>query len=181
MNETHDAKRDGDFRGDGQPIPPPAIAALSQRLRDACIGHPTAMIPWPHRLLHEAADALADLAARVPVLEQQSSASRLQLDEVMADFVRADQARQAAEKRLTVLEARGVTEAMVEAAETALWAGTKYGERYNSWARRIIEAALAAREPIPTKPVYDHLHEENEWGVCRICAQEKAAREGGRT
>lgn len=31
---------------------------LAKRLRDACVGHPHAKIPWPHRLLHEAADAL---------------------------------------------------------------------------------------------------------------------------
>lgn len=32
--------------------------ALSQRLKDNCIGHPHAKIPWPHALLHEAADEL---------------------------------------------------------------------------------------------------------------------------
>ena len=31
---------------------------LAQRLRQACSGHPNAQIPWPHRLLHEAADFL---------------------------------------------------------------------------------------------------------------------------
>lgn len=34
------------------------MTPLAQKLRDACNGHPTAQIPWPHRLLHEAADAL---------------------------------------------------------------------------------------------------------------------------
>lgn len=29
---------------------------LAQRLRDACDGRPHAKIPWPHRLLHEAAE-----------------------------------------------------------------------------------------------------------------------------
>jgi hypothetical protein len=31
-------------------------ALLASRLRAACQGHPAAKIPWPHRLLHEAAD-----------------------------------------------------------------------------------------------------------------------------
>jgi hypothetical protein len=29
---------------------------LAERLRASCVGHPHAKIPWPHRLLHEAAD-----------------------------------------------------------------------------------------------------------------------------
>lgn len=33
-------------------------AELIKRLREACNGHPNALIPWPHRLLHDAADAL---------------------------------------------------------------------------------------------------------------------------
>jgi hypothetical protein len=36
-------------------------ADLVKRLRDACVGHPHAVIPWPHRLLHEAADRLRDI------------------------------------------------------------------------------------------------------------------------
>ncbi len=28
------------------------------RLREACVGHPYARIPWPHRLLH---DAIAEI------------------------------------------------------------------------------------------------------------------------
>jgi hypothetical protein len=36
---------------------------LADQLREACNGHPNAEIPWPHRLLHEAADALEARAA----------------------------------------------------------------------------------------------------------------------
>ncbi len=32
---------------------------LIERLRAACVGHPSASIAWPHRILHEAADALS--------------------------------------------------------------------------------------------------------------------------
>lgn len=34
------------------------INDLAKRLREACDGHPHAKIPWPHRLLHEAASAI---------------------------------------------------------------------------------------------------------------------------
>ena len=46
--------------------PRPADAAgrldgLVGRLREACNGHPSAKIKWPHRLLHDAADAIEQL------------------------------------------------------------------------------------------------------------------------
>jgi hypothetical protein len=44
----------GGFEG----IPVQDIVA---RLNAACVGHPTARIPWPHRLLHDAADEIARL------------------------------------------------------------------------------------------------------------------------
>lgn len=34
---------------------------LAKRLRKACNGHPHALIPWPHRILHEAADEIERL------------------------------------------------------------------------------------------------------------------------
>jgi hypothetical protein len=34
---------------------------LVGRLREACNGHPHAEIPWPHRLLHDAADEIERL------------------------------------------------------------------------------------------------------------------------
>ena len=34
---------------------------IASRLRSACTGHPCATIPWPHRLLHEAADEIERL------------------------------------------------------------------------------------------------------------------------
>jgi len=37
------------------------LEALVRQLREACKGHPNARIPWPHRLLHEAADAIERL------------------------------------------------------------------------------------------------------------------------
>jgi hypothetical protein len=33
-------------------------ADIVQQLRDACTGHPNATVPWPHRLLHNAADEI---------------------------------------------------------------------------------------------------------------------------
>jgi site-specific DNA-methyltransferase (adenine-specific) len=42
----------------------PTCSALSLSLRQACNGHPYAKIPWPHRLLHEAADEIERLQNR---------------------------------------------------------------------------------------------------------------------
>lgn len=38
-------------------------------LRHACNGHPAAQIPWPHRLLHEAADHIESLESTLSKLE----------------------------------------------------------------------------------------------------------------
>ena len=51
------------------------VRRLVVRLRYACNGHPYAKIPWPHRLLHEAADEIEDMAKRI----------RLQCDEWAED------------------------------------------------------------------------------------------------
>ena len=37
------------------------LDGLVGRLREACNGHPFATVPWPHRLLHEAADEIERL------------------------------------------------------------------------------------------------------------------------
>lgn len=37
-------------------------AELVARLREACVGHPHAKVAWPHRVLHEAADAISRIA-----------------------------------------------------------------------------------------------------------------------
>ena len=52
-----------------------SMMQLVVRLREACNGHPHAKIPWPHRILHEAADEIEDMAKRI----------RLQCDEWAED------------------------------------------------------------------------------------------------
>ncbi len=42
----------------------PDVAGMRQRLLDACVGKP-AKIPWPHRLLHDAADHIEKLEEEV--------------------------------------------------------------------------------------------------------------------
>lgn len=46
------------------------MSDLPKRLREACNGHPSAAIPWPHRLLHEAADALDRYLEREAMLTE---------------------------------------------------------------------------------------------------------------
>ena len=43
---------------------------LVERLRAACNGHPHTTIAWPHRVLHEAADELTALTAKVALLTE---------------------------------------------------------------------------------------------------------------
>ena len=38
---------------------------IVEKLKDACNGHPDAVIPWPHRVLHEAADEIERLREAV--------------------------------------------------------------------------------------------------------------------
>lgn len=38
---------------------------LVNRLKDACVGHPHARVPWPHRLLHEAKKEIEQLRETV--------------------------------------------------------------------------------------------------------------------
>lgn len=40
-----------------------AAPDIIARLNDACVGHPAALIPWPHRLLHDARDEIERLRA----------------------------------------------------------------------------------------------------------------------
>lgn len=43
---------------------------IAERLRKACNGHPHAKVPWPHRLLHEAANSIEALKQRCEELER---------------------------------------------------------------------------------------------------------------
>ena len=56
-----------------------APETISKRLRDECIGNP-ATIPWPHRILHEAADALDLYDARIAALQAERDDDANQLD-----------------------------------------------------------------------------------------------------
>ena len=50
------------------PTPRPDVSDIRQRLLDVCVGKP-AKIPWPHRLLHDAADHIKALEERQVKLE----------------------------------------------------------------------------------------------------------------
>jgi hypothetical protein len=45
------------------------MATVAQKLRDLCVGHPAAEVPWPHRTLHEAADALDEALAALRLVK----------------------------------------------------------------------------------------------------------------
>ena len=44
------------------------MSDIKDRLLAACNGHPTAAIPWPHRLLHDAIDQIEAQQARIAEL-----------------------------------------------------------------------------------------------------------------
>lgn len=52
------------------------MSDIAERLRAACNGHPHAKIPWPHRVLHEAADEIERLRAIVSAWEKGSATAR---------------------------------------------------------------------------------------------------------
>ena len=52
---------------------PEQARKLAKELLEACNGHPHAKIPWPHRKLHDAAQALEDLADQMSDLQHDNS------------------------------------------------------------------------------------------------------------
>lgn len=56
------------------------MSDIKDRLLAACNGHPTAAIPWPHRLLHDAIDQIEAQQARIAELEQQLAELRRGVD-----------------------------------------------------------------------------------------------------
>lgn len=61
-----------------------ADKTLVERLRAACDGHPHAKIPWPHRVLHEAADRIEADAARITMLDAVATHERERADKLEA-------------------------------------------------------------------------------------------------
>jgi hypothetical protein len=55
--------------------------SLQVRLREACVGHPSAYIPWPHRILHEAASAIEMLRRCILAMGTAHGELRAQLAE----------------------------------------------------------------------------------------------------
>ena len=68
------------------------MTELAERLKDACHGHPHAKIPWPHRILHEAAAAIERLDH-----ECQASMVTIASERARAEAAEAKVERQATE------------------------------------------------------------------------------------
>lgn len=49
------------------------VSDIVERLRSACVGHPNAKIPWPHRLLHDAIAAIEERDRRIAELEAENA------------------------------------------------------------------------------------------------------------
>ena len=74
---------------------PAEIDALIARLHESCIGHPNAKVPWPHRLLHDAVEALREQLAvdldqmihmkkMIEALREQVKTTRLEVEQCHA-------------------------------------------------------------------------------------------------
>lgn len=61
------------------------MSDILNRLSDACVGHPHAQIPWPHRVLHEARDEIVRLRAQVARKERALETARKWFDRALAD------------------------------------------------------------------------------------------------
>lgn len=68
--------------------------SLIVRLRAACNGLPGAVIAWPHRILHEAAEELAAANARIAELEARCAkykADSTRLDKLQESFIKGEE------------------------------------------------------------------------------------------
>ena len=68
--------------------------SLIVRLRAACNGLPGAVIAWPHRILHEAAEELAAANARIAELEARcakAGADSTRLDKLQESFIKGEE------------------------------------------------------------------------------------------
>lgn len=55
-------------------LPRPPGPNIIDRINEACVGHPFARIPWPHRLLHDARDEIERLLTALEYVERQFAA-----------------------------------------------------------------------------------------------------------
>jgi hypothetical protein len=58
------------------------MSEIKERLKDACNGHPNAIIPWPHRLLHDAIDAIWEGEKRIAEAESASASHLLEIEKL---------------------------------------------------------------------------------------------------
>lgn len=70
---------------------------IIERLREACVGHPDARVPWPHRVLHDAIDEISRLRA-----DRNSWKEMVERLEAILEVVSADEYHRA----VSVLEER---------------------------------------------------------------------------
>jgi len=66
------------------------MSDIKQRLLDACNGHPAAKIPWPHRLLHDAHNHIAELEAEVAALKREENVANYRSAISLANSYKAE-------------------------------------------------------------------------------------------
>lgn len=85
-------------------------ADVVARLRAACVGHPFAKIPWPHRILHDAAALITSLEARAETAERERDMAadnlRAATEQHVADMAEMDADRCAAKAEAATLRKR---------------------------------------------------------------------------
>lgn len=88
------------------------MSDINERLKEACAGHPNAIIPWPHRLLHDAIDhilaqdkRLAELEAEKKELSQRISELKQLADNVITEKEELQQAESILNQRIAKLVA----------------------------------------------------------------------------
>lgn len=125
------------------------VEGLCTKLDAACVGHPHAKIPWPHRLLHEARDMLrsldtlvgirtedlATLSSRVEEAERENIARKERIEyyitrtkQLVVDNDLAHAALESAETRSAEL-ARALNELIIAADSLAITANLSQADR----------------------------------------------------
>lgn len=59
------------------------MSDIKDRLLAACNGHPNALIPWPHRLLHDAIDQIEAQQEKIAAMERR----KLEPADTLADWL----------------------------------------------------------------------------------------------
>lgn len=116
-NETQRAEAPATANQPGVDATANAVSDIIARLNTACVGHPHARIPWPHRLLHDAADEITQLRAQLDESRMQALADFGQHQTALDEVAALHTAVTAITEATTLLEAARIAREAITSAD----------------------------------------------------------------